>query len=350
MEQMEQLWLVFSLLSLITGFGLLVAVLLLKRFAPVQLPPVVPLLAALLVMGVASLTGIYLELRAVPTGVMAHRILNAAAWGGLSWAALRLLRSRRLGGRRVHRRAARGQDGAVEQSRVRRLSSTLEHGLSGKRPFPRWIPWGVAGLVTAAAYLAAHPSPQAVLAPYPQVRTAIILAIQALVALLAILVALTCLRCAGNTSSRPWRIFFRGLGTALLLLVPAHLLDFAVSLAVRAGGGSMQDGLVFAFGYALANVVLISTLVRSLRLSGDAEDAPVVPHAMAAALGITRREREVIEKLLEGKRDREIAEELFISPRTVDTHLRTVYRKCGVRSRLELSRLVSSYGELRNAP
>ncbi|MFP4364323.1 MAG: helix-turn-helix transcriptional regulator [Spirochaetia bacterium] len=54
------------------------------------------------------------------------------------------------------------------------------------------------------------------------------------------------------------------------------------------------------------------------------------------------------EKLFQGKSDREIAEALFISPRTVDTHLRNIFKKCSVSSRMQLSKLVSDYGILRN--
>jgi DNA-binding NarL/FixJ family response regulator len=63
---------------------------------------------------------------------------------------------------------------------------------------------------------------------------------------------------------------------------------------------------------------------------------------------LTRRETEIVEKLLLGKSDREIAAELYISPRTVDTHLRNVFRKCEVSTRMQLARLVGDYGNFRN--
>jgi DNA-binding NarL/FixJ family response regulator len=95
-------------------------------------------------------------------------------------------------------------------------------------------------------------------------------------------------------------------------------------------------------------VVLIVAIVSGFRQSASG-GAPAVPQQMVDAFGITRREREVVEKLLEGNSDRQIAEELYISPRTVDTHLRSVFRKCGVGSRMQLTRLASTYGELRNS-
>jgi DNA-binding NarL/FixJ family response regulator len=42
-----------------------------------------------------------------------------------------------------------------------------------------------------------------------------------------------------------------------------------------------------------------------------------------------------------GATNREVAGELFLSPKTVEFHLRLVYRKLGVRSRTELARVVA---------
>ncbi|WP_416972722.1 LuxR C-terminal-related transcriptional regulator [Streptomyces sp. 4F14] len=52
---------------------------------------------------------------------------------------------------------------------------------------------------------------------------------------------------------------------------------------------------------------------------------------------LTDREREVAELAASGLRTRDVAERLFLSPRTVETHLSNVYRKLDVTSRLALS-------------
>jgi len=51
---------------------------------------------------------------------------------------------------------------------------------------------------------------------------------------------------------------------------------------------------------------------------------------------LTRREKTIISYLMQGWRNREIANHLSISEQTVKNHLRTVYDKVGVSDRLEL--------------
>ena len=52
--------------------------------------------------------------------------------------------------------------------------------------------------------------------------------------------------------------------------------------------------------------------------------------------GITKREQEIIVALLHGKSNKELAKTLFVSEKTIETHLANIYRKVGVKNRLEL--------------
>jgi len=56
---------------------------------------------------------------------------------------------------------------------------------------------------------------------------------------------------------------------------------------------------------------------------------------------ITKREREIVNKICEGKTNRQIADELFISLQTVKDHTHRIYTKIGIHSRLKLVQLVN---------
>lgn len=58
-----------------------------------------------------------------------------------------------------------------------------------------------------------------------------------------------------------------------------------------------------------------------------------------AGHGLTPREQQVAELAARGLRDREIAQQLFLSPYTVKQYLKGVYSKLGVRSRVDLARM-----------
>lgn len=59
---------------------------------------------------------------------------------------------------------------------------------------------------------------------------------------------------------------------------------------------------------------------------------------------LTSREREVLVHLAQGAGDKDIAQALFISVRTVQTHLAHIYEKLGVHSRTELTLLAIRAG------
>jgi DNA-binding NarL/FixJ family response regulator len=68
-----------------------------------------------------------------------------------------------------------------------------------------------------------------------------------------------------------------------------------------------------------------------LRLSKDAGGA--LPAEFSSELGLTTREGEVLSWLSKGKTNRDIAQILGLSPRTIDKHLEQIYAKLGVENR-----------------
>lgn len=62
------------------------------------------------------------------------------------------------------------------------------------------------------------------------------------------------------------------------------------------------------------------------------------PRAVEAADDFTPQEAQIAELVAQGLTNREVAAQLFLSPKTIEYHLRSIFRKAGVRSRVELAR------------
>jgi DNA-binding NarL/FixJ family response regulator len=71
------------------------------------------------------------------------------------------------------------------------------------------------------------------------------------------------------------------------------------------------------------------------------EDTPEDPYEM-----LTTREREVLQMVAEGRTSTEIAERLFISPRTAEGHRANVMRKLGLQNQADLIRFALKRGIL----
>jgi DNA-binding NarL/FixJ family response regulator len=52
---------------------------------------------------------------------------------------------------------------------------------------------------------------------------------------------------------------------------------------------------------------------------------------------LTPSERRVADLAAAGRTNRDVAQELFVTPKTVEVHLSNAYRKLGIRSRRELA-------------
>nr|WP_290439148.1 LuxR family transcriptional regulator [Arthrobacter sp. SW1] len=70
---------------------------------------------------------------------------------------------------------------------------------------------------------------------------------------------------------------------------------------------------------------------------GEKKAAPAAEAPKARAVQLTRRERDIIALAASGLSDRQIADKLMVSVRTVEGHLYRSYAKLGIRSRDELS-------------
>jgi DNA-binding NarL/FixJ family response regulator len=86
----------------------------------------------------------------------------------------------------------------------------------------------------------------------------------------------------------------------------------------------------------------LNAVMTSLRQARSARS-----EAQATLGNLTSREIQVLQAMADGKSNTEVADALFISPVTVQGHMRRVLRKLGVRSRLEAVALALRHGAIR---
>jgi predicted ATPase/DNA-binding CsgD family transcriptional regulator len=76
----------------------------------------------------------------------------------------------------------------------------------------------------------------------------------------------------------------------------------------------------------------------------EQSEEPEIPDVLPA--GLSAREVEVLKLVAQGMTNAQIAKELFISPRTVNAHMGSVYHKIGSNTRAEAARFASEHGLL----
>jgi DNA-binding CsgD family transcriptional regulator len=104
----------------------------------------------------------------------------------------------------------------------------------------------------------------------------------------------------------------------------------------------------YRIGRKLGARPLASHAAEALTRLGEQVDRRLGRQAAAALErgGLSRRELEIIRLVAAGRTNREIAHDLFLSPRTVDMHVRNILRKLDCRSRTEATRKAAELGLL----
>jgi DNA-binding CsgD family transcriptional regulator len=120
-----------------------------------------------------------------------------------------------------------------------------------------------------------------------------------------------------------------------------HLFDLLARPPVRGAFGRRADVEMKTGGSATLHAH--SMPMRDGGLVTVLELQPEHPSVRADALArLSPREAQVATSVVEGLSDREIAEHLVLSPHTVSQHVGSIYRKLGVGSRVELTRVLLS--------
>ncbi|MDQ3936215.1 MAG: helix-turn-helix transcriptional regulator, partial [Actinomycetota bacterium] len=92
----------------------------------------------------------------------------------------------------------------------------------------------------------------------------------------------------------------------------------------------------------LAAVCGAQGLVEEVRTELHATGARPRTEALSGAGALTAKERSVVELAVDGQTNRDIAQTLYVTPKTVEVHLTNAYRKLGIRSRRELSEALAA--------
>lgn len=106
--------------------------------------------------------------------------------------------------------------------------------------------------------------------------------------------------------------------------------------AMRRAGERSAARTVLRRGWDLAHSLNLLALEERTRLELAASGAHVGRPELSGPKALTPSERRVAELAAAGESNRQIAQQLFVSLRTVETHLTHTYRKLEIRSRREL--------------
>jgi DNA-binding NarL/FixJ family response regulator len=120
------------------------------------------------------------------------------------------------------------------------------------------------------------------------------------------------------------------------------LCEAVSSVLVNCASQEGVDGLVLKSDTAEEMILALRHLLegRAVMPAGW-QSALLKGEKVVRALSV--RESEVLDLAAAGLSNKEIAERLVISPNTVKFHLREIYKKLGVRNRLQASRAVSQH-------
>jgi DNA-binding NarL/FixJ family response regulator len=126
---------------------------------------------------------------------------------------------------------------------------------------------------------------------------------------------------------------------AKVLLLLWEWAPHQIQAALQAGASGCLDHQITLKGFIAlirqafrGSTVLSSELQRSFLLETLKESVLPAEHELDS---LSAREQEVLELICKGKSNKEVAQTLYLSVRTIENHLRRIYKKLGVKSRTE---------------
>ena len=128
---------------------------------------------------------------------------------------------------------------------------------------------------------------------------------------------------------------------------------FTLELTPDAVAEARQAGAVGFISKGLTGAEIADALVRIAKGEGviaGTPGPPVPPDDLdwpGKDAGLTEQQSQILALLAEGLSNREIAVAMYLSPETVKTYLRPIYRTLGVRNRVEAAAWVHGAGSFR---
>lgn len=106
-----------------------------------------------------------------------------------------------------------------------------------------------------------------------------------------------------------------------------------------------EDVLMFCLGVLALVFFLMNALMLKRVFVKSGESSLLIDGSLFDSYGISKREKEIIALICQGKTNKQIGEELFISPLTVRDHTSNIFKKTGVSSRAQLAGLFTAFME-----
>ncbi len=137
-----------------------------------------------------------------------------------------------------------------------------------------------------------------------------------------------------SAEPRALRPLTRAYGLCAIVFAPIGLVEYAIQATGVPWLASLSLEHLF---YLSWNIVSMSAAIQLLRpAEKGAAMFEAVPRERIETLRLSPREAEMAVMIARGLANKEIADELHISPATVRTHIYNLYQKAGARSRVEL--------------
>jgi DNA-binding NarL/FixJ family response regulator len=111
----------------------------------------------------------------------------------------------------------------------------------------------------------------------------------------------------------------------------------AISEAIQAGvsGYLLKDASVDTLVDAAKNAIEGNAVIHPQLTKTFIEEVRLVEPGEGGATPLSKREREILQKVADGATTRHVANELGISPHTVKTHLERIFEKLGANDRAQ---------------